>query len=201
MIRQSHIIAFDGTHASGKTTLIYAVAASLRAQGIHCAVLPEPARKSSLVDDVVLRGVGDFDVPLEIDLIAAHVSQCINAARTHPVVLADKTPLNVLAYTELLVTPRDDVERDLLSSAEEFSRSWTRVYDLVFYCQDHFSPNQPGDEMRAKVVDIQSEVDRAVVRQYREADAPLYRIPPGLDLSARTLFATMRIKEVLSNHD
>jgi molybdopterin-guanine dinucleotide biosynthesis protein len=34
-LRTAKLVAFDGTHTSGKTTLIYAVAALLRRHGVH----------------------------------------------------------------------------------------------------------------------------------------------------------------------
>jgi molybdopterin-guanine dinucleotide biosynthesis protein len=51
-LRDAKLVAFDGTHASGKTTLLYAVAARLRREGVHVGVLGEPARQSPFVDDV-----------------------------------------------------------------------------------------------------------------------------------------------------
>ena len=70
MLRNVPLVAFDGTHSSGKTTLIYAVASELKMRGVNCVVLPEPARNSPLVDDVVLRNIGSFDLPLKTDLFA-----------------------------------------------------------------------------------------------------------------------------------
>ena len=99
MIKGKYLIAFDGTHASGKTTLIYYIAARLKEKGINSVVLPEPARNSPLVDDVVLRELENFDIPLEIDLVMNHISQCIRGTRDGEIILSDRTPINVLAYT------------------------------------------------------------------------------------------------------
>lgn len=96
VLRNAKLVAFDGTHASGKTTLIYAVAALLRRQGVHVTTLEEPARTSPFVDDVVIHKAGDFDMPLELDIFAAHITNTLRAARSHDVVFADKTPTNVL---------------------------------------------------------------------------------------------------------
>ena len=102
-LRHAKLLAFDGTHASGKTTLIYAVAASLRGQGVHVTTLGEPARTSPFVDDVVIHQAGDFDMALELDIFAAHIMNSLRAARSHEVVLCDKTPTNVLAYCKMLL--------------------------------------------------------------------------------------------------
>jgi len=53
VLRDCVVIAVEGTHASGKTTLTHALAAYYREQGIHVATVEEPAgtarssRKSS----------------------------------------------------------------------------------------------------------------------------------------------------------
>ena len=41
-LRNAKLVAFAGTHASGKTTLIYAIAALLRRQGVHVLLHIEP---------------------------------------------------------------------------------------------------------------------------------------------------------------
>ncbi|MGH3548462.1 MAG: dTMP kinase [Pseudonocardiaceae bacterium] len=102
-LRQAKLVAFDGTHASGKTTLIHAVAALLRRQGVHVTTLGEPARTSPLVDDVVIHRAADFDMTLELDIFAAHITNSVRAVRSHEVVLCDKTPTNVLAYCKMLL--------------------------------------------------------------------------------------------------
>jgi thymidylate kinase len=101
-LRNATLVAFDGTHASGKTTLIYAVAAQLRRQGVHVGILGEPARTSPFVDDVVIHKADEFDMLLELDLFAAQIRNCVRAARQYDVVLADKTLTNVLAYCKLV---------------------------------------------------------------------------------------------------
>lgn len=57
-LRSARLVTFDGTHASGKTTLLYAVAALLRRQGVYVGVLGEPARQSPFVDDELIHKSG-----------------------------------------------------------------------------------------------------------------------------------------------
>jgi hypothetical protein len=103
-LRAARLVADDGTHASGKTTLSYAVAALLlRRHGVHVGVLGEPARLSPFVDDVVIHKAGDFDMLLELDLFALQITQCVRGARSYDVVLADKIVINVLTYCKLVV--------------------------------------------------------------------------------------------------
>lgn len=188
MIKGKTLIAFDGTHASGKTTLKYLMAAKLKEIGINCVVLPEPARNSVLVDDVVLRNKGDFDIPLEIDLIVNHISLCIRGARDGDIILSDRTPVNVLAYTKLLVDSSDEMENGLLERCESLVEKWVEFYDLVFYCQDFYQADISKDNLRSKVVGIQSDVDSETRNQYDRFGCNLQFIPKGLSSEEKANF-------------
>ncbi len=58
MLRDCVVIAVEGTHASGKTTLAHALAAHYRERGIHAATVEEPARHSPFVEEIVVHGKG-----------------------------------------------------------------------------------------------------------------------------------------------
>jgi thymidylate kinase len=193
MIRESYVFAIDGTHASGKTTLLYSVAAYLKSRNFNCIVLPEPSRNSPLVDDVVLHNSGSFDLPLELDLIATHLIQCIRASRKYPIILSDRTPINVLAYTNLLVKLKNKNEKRILNSVEIFIYNWSSSYDLIFYCQDYYSQYQADDKMRTKVLNIQSEVDTQTREYYKKANIELEYIPKGKLLSDQTEWVINKI--------
>lgn len=45
-MRDCIVIAIEGTHACGKTTLVHALMAHYRAQGVNVACTGEPARSS-----------------------------------------------------------------------------------------------------------------------------------------------------------
>lgn len=198
MIRGKPLIAFDGTHASGKTTLKYHVAARLKEKGINCAVLSEPARRSSLVDDVVLRNVGAFDIPLEVDLIMNHISQCIRGTRDGEIILSDRTPINVLAYTNKLVSSQNELENELIEKCSLVVGSWAKFYDLIFYCQDFYSADLLRDNLRSKVIDIQKDIDLETRRQYSQFDCKLQYIPAGLSLEEKSDFVLAIIRNRFS---
>lgn len=188
MIKDKYLVAFDGTHASGKTTLKYYVAAKLKEQGNHCVVLSEPARNSALVDDVVLRDVGNFDIPLEVDLVMNHISQCIRATRDGEIILSDRTPANVLAYTKLLVSSEDKLENELIEKCDMLVGTWNNFYDLIFYCQDFYFADIKKDQQRSKVAGIQLEVDQETRKQYEKYGCKLQYIPEGLSLEEKAEF-------------
>lgn len=188
MIKGKILMAFDGTHASGKTTLKYLMAAKMKERGINCVVLPEPARMSALVDDVVLRNKGNFDIPLEVDLIMNHISLCIRGARDGNIILSDRTPVNVFAYAKLLVNSSDAMENELLERCEALVEKWINFYDLVFYCQDFYQADIAKDNLRSKVMGIQSEVDSETRKQYERFGCNLQYIPKGLSSEEKANF-------------
>lgn len=197
MIKGKVLIAFDGTHASGKTTLKYLIAAKIKERGINCVVLPEPARNSALVDDVVLRNKGDFDVPLEVDLIMNHISLCIRGAREGDIILSDRTPVNVIAYTKLLVNSSDEMENGLLERSELLVEKWINFYDVVFYCQDFYEADIAKDNLRSKVAGIQSEVDIETRKQYERFGCNLQYIPKGFSSEEKSNFVMKVIQSKL----
>lgn len=196
-LRHAKLLAFDGTHASGKTTLIYAVAASLRGQGVHVTTLGEPARTSPFVDDVVIHQAGDFDMALELDIFAAHIMNSLRAARSHEVVLCDKTPTNVLAYCKMLLRVEPGTwDAETADAMDGFCRAWGQVYDAVFFCQDHYRTRKRGDRYRSRVADLQVQADGLVRAEYTRLCQPIIEIPRGLDMDKRVRWVVARINKL-----
>jgi len=103
MLRDCVVLAIEGTHASGKTTLTHALAAYYRERGIHVATVEEPARHSPFIEEIVVHDKGTFDLETEVDLFAAQLSAQLRAARQHTMIIADKTIANVMAYAWLVL--------------------------------------------------------------------------------------------------
>lgn len=198
MIRGKPLVAVDGTHASGKTTLLYGLASRLRERGHDVVLLPEPARHSPLVDDVVLRGIGDFDLTLEAELLASHVRQVTRASRAGSVLLSDRTPLNVIVYSRLLLDLKDGSwEQDLLQSMITFAHVWQRQYDMVLFCVDKFDQSAGGDRYRQKVTHLQEALMGPLADEYENSGALLVRVPEGLSNDRRLDFALGELRERL----
>lgn len=177
--------------------LKYYVASKLRESGTNCVVLPEPARNSPLVDDVVLREEGSFDIPLEVDLVMSHISQCIRGTRDGEIILSDRTPVNVLAYAQLLVDASDTTEKALLEKCESLIDSRVNFYDLIFYCQDFYFADVAKDSRRRKMVEIQEEVDLETRRQYEKFGCKLRYVPEDLSLEEKGEFVFKAIQGII----
>jgi len=197
VIRDCAVVAIEGTHASGKTTLTYALAARFREQGIHVATVEEPARHSPFIEEIVVHGHGQFDLAAEADLFGAQLSAQLRAARQHAMIIADKTIANVLAYARLVLPDMPGSrEAGVLAAMEGFCRAWAPFYDVVFYCCDSFSQQQDGDPYRARVLDLQPAADRVVRQTCAAVGQKVIDIPPGMTTAERVDWITARMAKL-----
>lgn len=158
---------------------------------------PEPARSSPLVDDVVRYGNGTFDMPLEVDLFAAHLRQVARATRTCDVILADRCPLNVVIYSRVLSVAHSAEDAKLLNSMEAMASQWHEYVDLTILLRDKFSQHGQGDEMRRLVLHTQDQMDLALDSAYSRWPARLQRMPTGLSTHERVAHALPRITQLI----
>jgi len=197
MIRDKLLIAFDGTNAAGKTTLIYSVASRLKEQGVNCEVLVEPARNSPTADAILLYNQGSFDMPAQLELFAMHIVQCVRATKNGTLIISDRTPISTMAYNDMLIANPTQHEKDLIKVAESFTNTWTAYYDIIFYCQDYFVSMQDDDKIRRGDDEFQKTLDAKTRELYEKADANLVYIPKDLPLADRTDFV---IGELTKSH-
>jgi len=188
MIRDKLLIAFDGTNAAGKTTLIYSVASRLKEQGVNCEVLIEPARNSPTADAILLYNQGSFDMPAQLELFAMHIVQCVRATKNATIIISDRTPISTMAYNDMLIASPTKHEKDLINVAESFTDTWTAYYDIIFYCQDYFVSTQENDKIRKGDDEFQRTLDAKTRELYEKANANMVYIPKGLSLADRTEF-------------
>jgi predicted ATPase len=197
VLRDCVVLAIEGTHASGKTTLTHALAAHYREHGIHVATVEEPARRSPFIEEIVVHGKGAFDLETEADLFAAQLSAQLRAARQHAMIICDKTIANVLAYAWLVLqTPPRSRAAAVLTAMETFCHAWAGTYDAVFYCCDRFSQHQAGDPYRAKVLDLQPAADRVVRSTCATVGQRVIDIPPSMTTSQRVQWIAERVTKL-----
>ena len=194
MMRGCTVLAVEGTHASGKTTLTHALAAYYRERGIHVTTVEEPARHSPFIEEIVVHGRGQFDLETEADLFGAQLSGQLRAARQHTMIICDKTIANVLACARVVLTaPPGSREAAVLNAMESFCRSWAPAYDIVFYCCDNYGQEQPGDPYRARVLDLQPAADRVVRQTCAMTGQRITDVPPGMTTAERVGWIAGRV--------
>ena len=197
MLRNCVVIAVEGTHASGKTTLTHALAAHYREQGIHVATVEEPARHSPFIEEIVVHGKGVFDLETEVDLFGAMLSAQLRAARQHTMIIADKTIANVMAYAWIVLqAPPGSREAAVLDAMRQFCQAWAGTYDAVFYCVDRFDQHQQGDPYRAKVLDLQTAADRVVRSTCATVGQRVIDIPPNMTTDERVGWIASRVAKL-----
>jgi hypothetical protein len=153
--------------------------------GVHAGTTGEPARTNPFIEDVVLRGRGDFDLAAEVDLFATHLSAQLHGARRHDLLVADGTLANVLAYARLLLAPVGGHEIAVLAALTQFCRAWAPTYDAVFLCRDRYNERHGGDGYRAKVLTLQDDVATTLREICREVGLLLIDGPGGLSVAGR----------------
>lgn len=191
-IRDCRIAAVDGTHASGKTTLIHALVAHYRRLGVNVAAMDEPARSSPYIEEIVIHGRGTFDLAAEVDVFAAHLQLQLRTARNHQLLIADKTIINVLAYARMLleVAP-GSLDAAVLDAMETFCRAWAPTYDVVFFTNDHYS--QPSDGFRVKVSGLQDTAATMLRELYDQLGIPVLDVPLELETDQRVAWIAQRV--------
>jgi nicotinamide riboside kinase len=192
-IRDCAVVAVEGTHASGKTTLIHALTSYYRERGVHANCTGEPARSSPFMEEIVLHGKGEFDLVAELDAFAQQFTDQLRAARHYDLLITDKTPLNVVAYARLLLPDR---ERTAVEAMLQLCTATTTLYDAVLYTSDRYSPHQPGDPWRAKVADQQAQVDRMLRELAGQAGVTLIDVPRGLTTVKRVSWASAYLADL-----
>ncbi|WP_234391991.1 hypothetical protein [Streptomyces sp. WM6378] len=168
-----------------------------REQGIHVACTGEPARTSPFMEQIVLHGKGSFDLVAEVDLFAQQLSVPLRAARHHQLLLADKSPANVLALSRLLLDQADPQTAPVLAAMEAFCRAWMpHTYDVIVYCRDRFNQKAGGDRMREKVLHIQDEADPYIAQACQDSGVPILGLPTGMTTAERVQWTTKRVSEM-----
>jgi predicted ATPase len=198
VLRDCVVLAVEGTHASGKTTLTHALAAHYRERGVHVACVEEPARNNPFIEEIVVHEKGQFDLETEVDLFASHLSNQLRAARHHTMVISDKTIANVLAYARLVLPtpPPESRQATTLAAMETFCRAWAHTYDAVFYCCDRYDQQQHGDPYRAKVLDLQPAADRVVRHTCAATGQRVIDVPPGMTTADRVRWVSDRAADL-----
>jgi len=192
-IRDCTVIAVEGTHASGKTTLVHALVSYYRERGIHATCVDEPARSSPFMEDIVLRGQGTFDViaePRHVRCPAHHP-----APGGPPPQRPGRRPRR--RSTSWPTRGRCSPRRTRLSSTRcsryaEQRRACTTPSSTP---PTPFDPHQPGDALRAKVAGQQAGIDVVLRETAAQAGITLIDIPRGLATPDRVRWVSEYLAE------
>lgn len=105
--------------------------------------------------------------------------------RDGDIILSDRTPVSVLAYKNLFVGMSNETETLFWEKCETLVERWIDFYDLIFYCQDHYTIDVDKDKRRNKALNNQLEADLETQKQYKRFHCDLQFIPPNLSLEEK----------------
>lgn len=128
-----------------------------------------------------------------MDTFAQQLTGQLRAARHYDLLIADKTPLNVVAYARLLLPDQDAPAVDAML---QLCAATATLYDAVLYTSDVYDPSQPGDAWRAKVADQQAQVDRTLRELAAQVGMVLVEVPQGLSTMDRVRWTSARLADL-----
>jgi len=137
-------IGFSGTHGTGKTTLVYGVAAALQATGYNAAIINESARETQFeVNDKTSHFA-------QTDIVARQLRNELDAER-RPVdfIITDRTTLDAIAYT-MLAEKEGRIGRGWAKATMPLAMKWLSTYDMIFYVKPAFDLDEKVKEEKAR---------------------------------------------------
>lgn len=162
MLNARPMVAIEGTHGAGKTSLMRSLAALLGERGHLPEIVEDQGRRSSYIQDGT-RGSSVGDVMLEVAIATARAHAELEAARRGQLVLCDRSVLAGLPYVDLGATSRLVSDSALYDTLKSFLLAYARrAYDLVILVDRVFDQR---DEQRA---DPLRPMDSALQATYRE---------------------------------
>lgn len=193
-IRDCRVVAVEGAHGTGKSTLVHALVAHYKRNNIHAACLAELARESPFVEEAVIHEHNSFDIASELHLFASQIAREQVLARFHEVLICDKTIANVLGYCHIFLGEGDhSFNREMLSGMGSFCRVYVKQYDAVIYVSDIYDLTDTKDPFRPKDIEFQRQADKAIRQVCKDIDLPLLEMPRGLPLDEKVEWITKQV--------
>jgi nicotinamide riboside kinase len=155
-------IAFIGSHAVGKTTLCYGLAARLKARDMAVDVVHEVARRCPLPINE------ETSVAAQSWILHTQITEELVALARYPLVICDRSVLDNYVYL-LLAAGRE-------AALEVLVESWIRSYDLLVHVPIVAEPSPDG--IRSADPAFQRAVDERLDRELAERRLDVLRLDP-----------------------
>ena len=195
MIGCCRLIAVEGTHGTGKTTLAHALVARLKREHHGAGLAGEIARESPFLEAVVVHGRGAMDISAELHIFASQIAREQLMARHLDLLVCDKTVVNVLSYARLVLASDDPATARLLAAMRDFCRSYVPLYDTAFLVSDRHELGRTVDPYRPPGDALRDAVERELVSVCAEVGLPLSPVPAGVGLERQVDWVMDRLDE------
>lgn len=185
------LVAVEGPHGAGKTTLVMAVTAHLKSRGVNAVALPEVTRSSPFVEEAAIFGGRPYSISSQLQLFGAQLAEEQLLARHHEVVISDRSILNPIAYGRMLLS--DARSREILTALEIFARSYARTYDTVFLVHDNRLLSGRRDPYRPHDEAFRRKAQESLASSIAGSGVVSLDVPEGLELPERMSWVVSRI--------
>lgn len=155
--------AFIGAHGVGKTTLVYGLAARLKARDVGLEVVVEVARRCPLPINE------DTTIAAQSWILHTQIADELAATARYPVVLCDRSVLDNYVY--LLVSHGPD------DALEGLVRRWLPSYDLLVHVPS-VEGMVRGDGMRATDRAFRETIEQRLKRELAQRRIPTLDLEP-----------------------
>jgi thymidylate kinase len=146
-------IALSGTHGSGKTTLVNFVTGKLKSYAINIGCMAETARTSPFI----INGTKSIDTQLHI--FFKHIEQeILEKLSKYDIFLTDRTPIDMLAYTELFYPKEEDTIQMMHNLCQWYMKSYKCIFRTTFM----YNLDNDHDNFRPKENSLQKKADKKI---------------------------------------
>jgi len=154
-------IALIGTHGTGKTTLLYSLAAELKKKGIDVGMVSETARKCPLP----INRNTSFDAQLWI--MTAQISKELETLKKYGHVICDRSVLDAYVYALVAGCSHRIMEK--------IADTWIGSYDVLFKLPIIY-PLQ-ADKTRPADKKFQEDIDEVMDIVLKEKKIKFFNVP------------------------
>ncbi len=178
------LIAVEGSHGTGKSTLVHGLTARLKERSVNVAALVETARRSPFVEELAIHRSTSFSLAAQLQLFCTQLAEEQLLARHHEMIVADCSVVNALGYARLLPSLSVN-EEALLIALEGVVAAYAGSYDVVFYLEDRYELARTNDPYRLEDEGIRARADIAIRAECEAVGLPLVQVPVSLSLQER----------------
>lgn len=171
-------IVITGTHGVGKTTLITALAAHYRAQGLNVEIKPEFGRRYvEYTGDAKRLQPGASNPARQIISLFHDVQEEYRAMAAGPdIVICDRGVVDSLTYSLAVGEAYDPVD---MAFTRELIQNHVKTYDIVIRLPVEFPMHY--DDVRPADIAFQRFIDGEVAREWQKAGATLRTVGGTVD--------------------
>ena len=161
------IIAFSGTHGTGKTTAVYALAAEMKkAVKGEVGIILETARRCPFP---ICKAGEEMVEDAQLWIFAEQIRCELEAAQRYDLVISDRTAVDCIAYSSV------GGFHELAYGQVAVARRHLPIYKKIIFLGAQDNPYHTDDCLRHKDPQLRLEVELRLLDLYRELGVKLER--------------------------